>query len=102
MAKQNEVNKSQSIRDYLKAHPKARNQEVVDALAKQGIGVTPNYVNNIKTTHNKRRRAMRKVAAAGGIGIPEVKAALAFLKVTGSVAAANQALKVAQEIRAIV
>ena len=83
MAKHSEVNKSQAIRDYLKANPKARNQEVVDALAKQGVGVTPNYVNNIKTTHNKRRRAMRNVAAKGGIGIPEVKAALAFLKVRG-------------------
>ncbi len=75
---------------------------MVDALAKHGIGVTPNYVNNIKTTHNKRRRAMRSVAAKGGIGIPEVKAALAFLKVTGTVAVATQALKVAQEIREIV
>jgi hypothetical protein len=94
MARQNDVNKSQAIRDYLKSSPKARNQEVVDALAKQGIGVTPNYVNNIKTAHNKRRRAMRNVAAKGGIGIPEVKAALAFLKVTGSVAVATQALKI--------
>jgi hypothetical protein len=102
MAKHSEVNKSQAIRDYLKANPKARNQEVVDALAKQGVGVTPNYVNNIKTAHNKRRRAMRNVAAKGGIGIPEVKAALAFLKVTGTVAIATQALKVAQEIREIV
>ena len=102
MARQSDVNKSQSIRDFLKANPKARNQEVVDALAKQGIGVTPNYVNNIKTAHNKRRRAMRNVAAKGGVGIPEVKAALAFLKLVGSMAAATQALKVAQEIRAIV
>ena len=61
-----------------------------------------NYVGNIKATHNKRRRAVRKVVAKGGVGIPEVKAALAFLKVTGSVAAATQALAVAQEIREIV
>jgi hypothetical protein len=102
MARQSDVNKSQAIRDFLKANPKARNQEVVDALAKQGIGVSPNYVNNIKTTHNKRRRAMRTVAAKGGIGIPEVKAALSLLKLTKNVAAATQALKVAQEIREIV
>ena len=69
---------------------------------KKGITITANYVGNIKATHNKRRRAMRKVVAKGGVGIPEVKAALAFLKVAGSVAAAKQALAVAQEIREIV
>ena len=79
MAK-SEVNKSQAVRDYLKANQKAKNQEVVEALAKKGITITANYVGNIKATHNKRRRAVRKVVAKGGIGIPEVKAALAFLK----------------------
>jgi ribosomal protein S19 len=101
MAKKDGVNKSQAVRKYFKANRKAKNQEVVDALAKKGIAITPNYVGNIKATHNKRRRAVRKVVAKGGIGLPEVKAALAFLKVTGSVAAATQALKVAQEIREI-
>jgi hypothetical protein len=96
------VNKTQAVREYFKAHKKAKNQEVVDALAKQGITITANYVGNIKATHNKRRRAMRKVVAKGGVGIPEVKAALAFIKLTGSVAAAKQALAVAQEIREIV
>jgi hypothetical protein len=102
MPKKNEVNKSQAVREYLKANRKAKNQEVVDALAKKGVTISVNYVANIKATHNKRRRAARKVVAKGGIGIPEVKAALAFLKVARSVAAATQALKVAQEIREIV
>ena len=102
MAKNEKVNKTQAVKVYLKANPKAKNQTVVDALAKKGIAITANYVGNIKATHNKRRRAMRKVVAKGGIGIPEVKAALAFLKVTGSVKAATQALAVAQEIREIV
>lgn len=102
MAKANGVNKSQAVRDYLKANPKSKNKEVVDAMAKKGIAVTTNYVANIKATHNKRQKARRKVVAEGGVGIPEIKAALAFLKVTGSHAAATKALKVAQEIRAIV
>jgi hypothetical protein len=102
MAKKEKVNKSQAVREYLKANRKAKNQEVVGALAKKGIDITANYVGNIKATHNKRRRAMRKVVAKGGVGIPEVKAALAFLKITGSVKAATQALAVAQEIREIV
>lgn len=102
MAKKSEVNKSQAVREYLKANQKAKNQEVVDALAKKGITVNANYVGNIKATHNKRQRARRKVFDKGGVGIPEVKAALALLKLTKSVAAATQALKVAQEIREIV
>lgn len=102
MAEKREVNKTQAVKEYFKAHRKAKNQEVVEALAKKGIKITANYVGNIKATHNKRRQAVRKVVAKGGVGIPEVKAALAFLKVTGSVAAATQALAVAQEIRQIV
>jgi hypothetical protein len=97
-----EINKSQAIRDYYKANPKAKTSEVVDALAKRNIAVTANLVTTVKSKHNKRRRAVRKVVAKGGVGIPEVKAALAFIKLTGSVAAAKQALAVAQEIREIV
>ena len=40
--------------------------------------------------------------AKGEIGVPEIKAALAFIKSIGSVAAAKKVLDVAQEIRAIV
>jgi hypothetical protein len=102
MAKKEQVNKTQAVKVYLKANPKAKNQAVVDALAKKGVTISPNYVATIKTTHNKRRQAARKVVTKGGVGIPEVKAALAFLKLTGSVAAATKALAVAQEIREIV
>jgi hypothetical protein len=102
MAKKEQVNKTQAVKEYLKANPKAKNQAVVDALAKKGVTISANYVATIKTTHNKRRQATRTVVAKGGVGIPEVKAALAFLKVTGSVAKATQALAVAQEIREIV
>ena len=66
MAKKNGVNKTQAVREYFRAHKKAKNQEVVDALAKKGITISANYVGNIKATHNKRRRAMRKVVAKGG------------------------------------
>ena len=98
MAKTNGVNKSQAVRDFLKANKKAKNSEVVAALAKQGISITANYVGNIKATNNKRRRAVRQVVAKGGIGIPEVKAALAFLKVAGSVKAATQALAMVRRL----
>ena len=75
---------------------------MIDALGKKGITVTANLVTTVKSKHNKRRRAVRKVVAKGGVGIPEVKAALAFIKLTGGITAAKKALEVAQEIRAIV
>lgn len=49
-----EVNKAQAVRDYLKAHRRAKNPEVVAALAKQGIAITADYVCNIKFRDNKR------------------------------------------------
>ena len=45
---------------------------------------------------------VKKAVAKGNIGIPEIKAALALLKLTGNVAAATEALAAAQEIREIV
>ncbi len=97
-----EVNKSQAIRDYFKANKKAKTREVIDALGKKGIIVTANLVTTVKSKHNRRQRSVRKVVAKGGVGIPEVKAALAFIKLSGSITAAKKALEVAQEIRQIV
>jgi hypothetical protein len=101
-AKTNGVNKSQAIRDFFKANKKAKTSELVEALAKKGITVTAKLVTTVKSKHNTRREAVRKVVAKGGVGIPEVKAALAFIKAMGGVAAAKKALEVAQEIKAIV
>jgi hypothetical protein len=50
MAKKSEINKSQAVREYLKANQMAKNQEVVDALAKNGITVSANYVGTIKAS----------------------------------------------------
>lgn len=74
MAKTDGVNKSQAIRDYYKLHPKARTSEVVEALAKDRITVSANLVTTVKSKHNTRRRAVKKVVAKGGVGVPEIKA----------------------------
>jgi arginine repressor len=100
--KKPEVSKTQAVHDYLMAHKKAKNAEVVAALAQRGITITIGYVRTIKAKKNQRRRAVRTVVAKAGIGIPEVKAALAFIKSVGSVAAAKQAFTVAQDIKKIV
>jgi len=62
--KRKQVNKSQAIRDYAKANPKAGPKEIAETLTKQGIKVTPGLVSNVKTMAKKRRRAKRKPAPA--------------------------------------
>jgi hypothetical protein len=103
MAKKQGTSKSQAVRDYLKTHRKATNKEVSEALAKAGIDVSPNHVANIKAKTKTRHKAARAVVSRRGLGIPEVKVALALLKECGgSIPAANAALAAAQEIRELV
>lgn len=103
MAKRQGPSKSQAVREYLKTHRKATNKEVSEALAKQGVEVSPNHVANIKAKTKTRHKAARAVVSRRGLGIPEVKAALALLKEChGSIKKANAALAAAQEIRELV
>ena len=101
-----EVNKSEAIRDYYKSNPKAKTSEVIEALGKEGIHVSANLVTTVKAKRKRRRRAVKKavehVASQGVVGIPEIKAAFAFLKATGSVEIAKQALAAAIEIKKVV
>jgi len=103
MAEKQKVNKSQAVRDYLKANPGIGNTAVAAALTKSGIKVSPNYVASVKgkmkTRRKKVKRAVRKVVAARGVGIPEIKAAFALMKLAGGVAGAKHALEAAQEIK---
>ena len=66
MAKKPKVNKTQAVKEYLKANPKAKNQAVADALAKKGITLSANYVATIKTQIKKAstaKKAAKPVAA---------------------------------------
>jgi hypothetical protein len=102
MAKKQGVNKTKAVHAYLKAHPRARSSEIAEALTKQGIEITRGHVSNIRSKSKKRRRAVRSVSAKSGVGIPEIKAAFAFLKACGSAGAAKEALAAAEEIKAMV
>ena len=102
MAKKQGVNKSQAVRDYLKEHRGAQNKEVAEALTKAGIPMKADYVATVKGNMKKKRKAVKKVVAKTGIGIPQIKAAFAFLRECGSLAAAKQALAAAEEIKKLV
>ena len=60
------VNKTQAVRDYLKAHPKAMSGEIAAALNKKGVKITSGHVANIKTKINKDRTAKKGGEATGG------------------------------------
>lgn len=99
---EHQVNKTKAVLDYWKSHRKATNKEIAEALGKQGIKISTAYIAGIKTTSKKKRRAVKKVVAKTGVGISEIKAAFALLKVCGSASAAKEALAAAEEIRAMV
>lgn len=62
-----QVNKSQSIRDYLAAHPVAKPKEVVDALAAQEIVVSPNMVSMIKAKQGIKKARQEKLPTANNL-----------------------------------
>ena len=93
------VNKTQAVRDYLKANRKATNKEVAEALTAKGIAVSANYVATIKTHSKRRRRAVKTVVAATGLNIAQIKAAFRFIKECGDTAAAKAALSAADDLK---
>ncbi|MGD0518156.1 MAG: hypothetical protein ABSA26_11535 [Thermoguttaceae bacterium] len=108
MAKKPAVNKSQTVRDYFKAHPGTTNKEVAVALTKQGIKLSPNHVANIKSKMDvakgkskRRRKAANAMSTKTGVGILEIKAAFGLLKHCGGIERAKEALAAAREIQKI-
>ncbi len=100
-----EGSKTKAVREYLQQHRNAKSTEVVEALKAQGITISTSLVRNIKFKSKRLRRAVKQVVAAvapTGVGVPEIKAAFAFLKAAGSVAVAKQALAAAVEIKKVV
>jgi hypothetical protein len=100
------INKTQAVRDFLKANPGIGNIEVADSLAKSGIKVSPNYVagikGKVKVRRGRRRKAVKAAVTHHHVGIPEVKAAFALLRLTSGMAQAKAALEAAQELREMI
>jgi hypothetical protein len=108
MAKKKPVNKTQTVCNYIHAHPGIANKEVADALTKQGIKITANHVANIKGKmdvvkgkRSRRRTAANAMSVKTGVGINEIKAAFALLKLCGGINGAREALAAAVEIQKI-
>src|SRR4249919_3813452 len=93
-----EINKSQAIRDALRANRDKTPSEVAELLKAKGIDVNGQYVSTIKTNMRKTRRAVRKVSRGirragrkstlvGGSqidnGLQVMNAAVELLKIAG-------------------
>ena len=102
------VNKAQSVRDYLKAHPGTANKEIAEALTKQGIKISANHVANIKSKINvakgkskRRGKAAKAMSTKSGVSVHEIKAAFGLLKECGGLERAKEALDAAREIQKV-
>jgi hypothetical protein len=92
-------NKSASIREYLSANPAAKPREIVEALAAQGVVVTPMFVSTIKSKavaegeiKVTKRRGRPKGTAKGPV--TRKSAAKATPRVTKRAVAAGESVSV--------
>ena len=60
------ANKSQAIRDFFNANPKAKPRQVVAALKEQGHEVTAAYVSTIKSLDKKKQGKVRRRGRPAG------------------------------------
>ncbi len=69
------VNKSQAVRNYIKAHPRAKNATIAEALRKDGVEVNTAYVANVKHKKKAARRtkSSKKKRRQGAGAAPQGK-----------------------------
>lgn len=86
--------KSQAVRDYLKANKKAKASEVVAALAEKGITVSTPMVYGLKARKkmSKRRQKAEANGQTIGLSISHLLAAKKLVEEAGGLAEARLAL----------
>lgn len=97
------VNKSQAIRDYVVANPGSSAKDVVAALAKKKIQVTPSMVASIKWKAglSKKRGTGKGTGKGGDIDVATLIEAKKLVSQAGSVDRAIESLKVLQQLEAL-
>ena len=122
MAKKKGVNKFKTVLDYWHQHPKATAAEVAEALTKQGIDITVNYIYTIRAKSRKpaEQKAAPQVAAkaasqpataqpvapapekrtepAGTITLQHIKAVAQTVKAMGGFDRLNELVAVIREV----
>jgi len=111
------VNKSQQIRDYKKAHPRQKPKQIAEALGKEGVDVSAQFVSTVLSSAKKKkkksrtkgssqgkeasqRRATGKRAGAGGrqVTFESLLRAKKIVKEMGGIKEARKALDALEEL----
>ena len=104
------INKSEEIRQALKANSAAGPTEIAKLLSDKGIKVTPAMVstvkNNVKTSKFKRGRKGKKLGRPVGngsrtSGFAEVESTIVFVKSVGGVDKAKQLIALMEKARSM-
>ena len=98
--KKSGTSRSQSIRDHLTANPSDTPNQIVAALAKQGINVLPALAGNVKYTKRTtgkqkeaKRTVKRKLPGAQTVDLSALQAAAKFVATVGDADTAIAAVK---------
>ena len=112
MAKR-KINKSQAIRDFVKANRKASAKDVVDALKKRGIQVSAPMVANVKSksglTRSRRGRPSsngvasksKRSVAGSDVALDTLIEAKRFVAKVGSAQKAVEVIRVLEKLDSI-
>lgn len=108
------TNKTQAVRDYLKAHPEATSGEIAAALNKKNVKITANYAANIKSAISKARKTKKatpktelvetiepvveKPVKNGILTVEQVKKVSLLMKTLGGLKGVNEVLDTIKEI----
>jgi hypothetical protein len=102
-AAKSDVNKSQAVRDYLKAHRNAKPQAVAAALKEQGIDVTPQTVStvkfNMKKKKGRKKPSARKAAAGRRDDVVSMSALLEAKKLVDKIGSLEQTKAAVEALR---
>lgn len=95
------MSKSQRIREYIAAHPKATGADIHAALKKQKIRVSMPLIYQVLARSRKPRNGRRSRANSGGetINVASLMEAKRLVAYAGSIAEAERILKVLGKLR---
>jgi hypothetical protein len=92
-------NKSEAIRKYKEGHSNAGPKEIAEALGKDGVKVTPQFVSTVLSNDKRKggkgrrgRRGGRRATAGANSSLGQLLLAKRLAEKMGSIDAARQAL----------
>ena len=92
MARKGGQNRSAIIRAYKEKNPDARPKGISEALAKEGVKVTPTYVSTVLSNERRKSGKRRKKRGGGGRAYADLVQAKRLADAMGGIEKARTAL----------